>query len=99
MNQEIICTDKPVQSAKGQKAEKRICHRPRQFKGARILIGWENSTIDCILRDITDAGARLQLSFQFCVPNKFDLVVVRANDKFGCEIVWRQGNDIGVKFV
>ena len=81
------------------KIEKRRCHRARRFKGGRIVVGRGNATIDCIIRDMTETGARLRIDSQLGVPKLFDLVAVSANHEFKCEIAWRCGFDIGVRFI
>jgi len=100
MKQEtVIASSTLILGTQGTKDEKRACHRPRQFKGGSIIIDWENSTIDCIIRDMSDAGARLRIASQLGVPNLFDLVALSANNEFKCEVVWRRGFEVGVKFV
>ncbi len=78
--------------------EHRISVRRRVFKGGKITFVGRAAAIDCFIRDISDAGARLKVESSVGIPDSFDLQL-----EFGvirsCEAVWRQATQIGVRFV
>jgi hypothetical protein len=51
----------------------------------------------CVLRDISDSGARMVVMTED-IPEEFDLVLSQLN-KRRCAVVWRNGKEIGVKFI
>jgi hypothetical protein len=54
---------------------------------------------DCMITDMSKTGARL-FADGVEVPDQFDLLI--SGDKGvrrGCQVVWRLGGEIGVKFV
>ena len=55
---------------------------------------------DCMISDISDHGARL-FAEGIEIPNQFNLLI--DNDERGlrrqCQVVWRLGYEIGVKFI
>ncbi|MEM7300443.1 MAG: PilZ domain-containing protein [Pseudomonadota bacterium] len=78
--------------------DRRVARRTRQLKSGRMIFNDASSTLDCTIRDATREGARLQLDASHRVPKVFDLVWVQRGSARRCEVVWRGGNQIGVKF-
>ena len=66
----------------------------------RAFVYFENkgSAIDCIVRDISDTGARLQfsklLNFSECVH----LHIPAKGQSFRARVAWHDGDEIGVAF-
>ncbi len=78
--------------------EKRRFHRRRVLKGAQISFRGLRAAIDCIIRDITEQGARLAVESPVGVPDQFELVQSGAAPRF-CRVVWRKATQIGVEFI
>jgi PilZ domain len=78
--------------------ELRCVHRQRLFKDGRIVIhrGW--SLIDCAIRDASDSGARLSVKPQSELPQTFELLYVTEEKLVPCELRWRRGDRLGVRF-
>ena len=54
------------------------------------------SAVGCVIRDVSDGGARLDVQGTGILPPVFDLL---AEDGFRtCEVVWRSGDEVGVTF-
>ncbi len=54
--------------------------------------------VPCLVLEISLTGALLELQPECGVlPNEFDLCISRRDTK-GCEIVWRRGTRVGIKF-
>jgi hypothetical protein len=68
------------------------------LKGARIIFNERQSTLNCRVRDMTDGGARLDLSTQQLLPHEFDLQV-SGNLTRRCGLRWAHGNFVGVRFL
>jgi hypothetical protein len=55
---------------------------------------------DCLLRDISVGGARLQFEIMASVPRELSLRMPRGGKVHRhCEIVWQIRNEMGVRFV
>lgn len=76
---------------------KRHAHRKRTLKEARaILSDW--TVIDCTIRDLSDAGARLVFGNAFELPQEFRLLTVSTNMIVPVRLLWQRGASVGVAF-
>lgn len=73
--------------------------RRRTHFGARIALPFLPSETACLLRNVSDAGARIELSAAVPLPAQFDLVVDCRQRAYRAEIVWRAGDALGVRFL
>ena len=62
------------------------------------LITFGGGTVDCAVRNISRAGATLEVASQLYIPNRFTLVVQADQLRRPCRIVWRNERRIGVVF-
>jgi len=76
------------------------CHRtaPRRrvFKAASIEFG--SSAVDCIVRNISETGAALDVNSPLYFPDRFTLAVHSDQLRQPCHVVWRRQRRIGVAF-
>ena len=70
--------------------------RRRSFKAGTI--GFGEGQIDCIVKNLSDTGAGLEVSTPLYIPEQFTLLVSSDDFKRLCQVVWRRGNRIGVVF-
>jgi hypothetical protein len=72
--------------------------RRRILKEGRIVIrrGW--SLINCSIRDTSRGGARLSVKPETVLPKEFDLLFVTEQLLVPCEIRWRRGERMGVRY-
>jgi PilZ domain len=76
--------------------ETRIAPRHRVMKPAKIEYGGDK--IACTVRDISETGAALEVTDQFGIPAKFNLIMPEDGLKLPCHVVWRRDYRIGVAF-
>lgn len=79
--------------------EQRRDHRRRVLKGATVAYNNRHCTISCMIRDISTGGARLSATSSVDIPDTFELIVELDGLEAECEVVWRYGKDIGVRFL
>ena len=72
--------------------------RLRSILGARIVFANGRSSMDCLIRDISPTGARLELSGASTIPERFTLLVPQKGKTFEATIKWRRGDEVGVVF-
>jgi PilZ domain len=54
----------------------------------------------CVVQDMSTSGAKLTVDDQNTLPAKLRLAFSRdARTGRNCEVVWRRGNTVGIKFV
>ncbi|WP_420887858.1 PilZ domain-containing protein [Bradyrhizobium yuanmingense] len=71
-------------------------HFRRILKGGQIVFG--SLSVDCIVRDISATGARIQARGPFWFPDSFVLAIASDGTSRPCHIVWRKDGQIGVAF-
>ena len=55
---------------------------------------------ECFVLDISPSGAKIVTDAEIEVKERFGLALVPAHQKRQpCEVVWRRGNNYGIKFV
>ena len=76
--------------------EHRKTQRRRTLKGAWILFNDGRSTISCIVRDLSEEGARLCVTSVIGIPSKF---VLHVDDlRRPCRVVRTMATELGVRF-
>jgi|tagenome__1003787_1003787.scaffolds.fasta_scaffold20810001_2 hypothetical protein len=80
-------------------AERRTDSRSRSFLGAKIVFNSRNSSMDCLIRNISPTGARLLLSSAVVIPDEFELQIPKQGRSFRARLAWRRADESGVQFV
>jgi hypothetical protein len=78
--------------------ERRKSPRFRVLKGATIIVGTAMA-IDCVVRNLTNIGARVQLSGAVNLPEIVDITFDGGRTFRPCRLVWRNSNEMGVEFI
>jgi hypothetical protein len=78
--------------------EKRDIPRLRTFKGGSILFGVA-VVIDCTIKNMSEAGAALEVQSHVGIPGEFVLLIQPERAKRTCRVIWRSAKRIGVQFV
>lgn len=73
--------------------------RRKAFKAG--VISYQNHSLsnDCIIRDMSDTGAKLRFEKRTIVPDKFTLIIPVDGKKVDCQVRWRNDIELGVEFV
>ena len=77
--------------------ENRATTRLRTLKGAAIRFG--TTSIDCVVRNISEGGAALEVGTPVGIPDRFALYFKPDMVKRDCLVTWRNAERIGVRFV
>jgi hypothetical protein len=78
--------------------EARRAERIRSFLRARIIFNNHQSTIDCVIKNISKTGAKIELDNAMSIPDAFELEVPQKGRTFQARLSWRDRNSIGVAF-
>jgi hypothetical protein len=76
---------------------RRAARRNRTLKKATIIFNGGFSAFDCIVRNLSETGAMLQLS-ALGVPTHFELRMDAATSRRPCTVRWRAESALGVSF-
>jgi PilZ domain len=76
--------------------EHRVKPRRRVLKAGSISFG--GGAIDCTVRNISDAGAALEVVTPLYIPDRFKLIVQSEGLNRACHIVWRKEKRMGIVF-
>jgi hypothetical protein len=88
----IIMTDQIIS------IERRKVGRPRTFKLGRIVFNGSSSGIDCVIRDLSEAGAQLGIPAYAHLPDRFRLHLLSDGATVPVRFAWRRGDRLGVSF-
>ncbi|MDR7039110.1 MULTISPECIES: PilZ domain-containing protein [Methylobacterium] len=80
-------------------SENRKEARQRVFLKGRIIFNNNASSMDCLVRDLSSAGARLALSETTTLPEMFDLYIPQKERTYRAHLRWRRPDGIGITFV
>ena len=77
--------------------ERRKNSRSRVLKSAKLILG-SSSVIDCVVRNLTNVGARIQIPSTTDLPENMDMTFDGGRSLRPCRIVWRTLDETGVEF-
>lgn len=78
--------------------ERRALVRHKTFIKGRIYFNNRLSSMDCIVRDVSEKGARLQISESVALPDTFELYLPNKDEHFRAQAQWRKGDQLGVSW-
>jgi hypothetical protein len=79
-------------------SERRRSNRHKSFLRGCIYFNNRRSAFDCLIRDISDQGARLIFSDTVSIPDVVDLYIPQKEQTLRARVEWRQATEIGVAF-
>jgi hypothetical protein len=85
-------------AAAPRRGKERATARQRHNLAGRIIFNNGRSSFDCIVRDISQEGARLAVAHPPSVPEEFELALAGQAKRTHAEIRWRRADTIGISF-
>jgi hypothetical protein len=77
----------------------RMAPRRRVLKSGIAASNDRRLTVNCTVRDLSDTGARLRVEGSMTVPDTFELLIPLDGLEASCQVVWRKGGEVGVRFL
>ena len=68
------------------------------LKAGKIMFNRRLNVVDCIVRNMSDGGACLQVEDAGWLPKQFDLTIPIDGIKRVCRVAWRSSNRLGVAY-
>ncbi|MFQ3458412.1 PilZ domain-containing protein [Bradyrhizobium sp. UFLA01-814] len=78
--------------------DRRQSVRDKVFYGAVAEINERGSTMDCVVRNISEGGACVEFGDAVHLPEEINLSVARKGRSFLARLIWRQANKVGLAF-
>ncbi|MBR1160416.1 PilZ domain-containing protein [Bradyrhizobium elkanii] len=78
--------------------DRRQSVRDKVFYGAVAEINERGSTMDCVVRNISEGGACVEFGDAVHLPEEMNLSVARKGRSFLARLIWRQANKVGLAF-
>jgi diguanylate cyclase (GGDEF)-like protein len=72
--------------------------RGRTLLAGKIVSDFGQSSIDCVVRRISDHGATLTIESPLGIPNRFHLVIPHEGPPRPAKLVWQSGKELGLEF-
>jgi hypothetical protein len=78
--------------------ERRKRPRSRVLKSAKLVLA-KSSVFDCVVRDLSKIGARIEIPNAIDLPEKLDMAFDGGRFTRACRLVWRKLTRSGVEFL
>ena len=80
-------------------SERRLAKRWHTVLAARITPSSRSKSIECIVRDLSDTGARVYFADTSEMPPEFELEIPSRGLKVRSRLMWNRGANHGVMFL
>ncbi|HRF10115.1 MAG TPA: PilZ domain-containing protein [Xanthobacteraceae bacterium] len=78
--------------------DRRLKPRNRTFLQGRVFYNNRRQSADCIIRELTEEGARLSFTDPVGLPHAFELNIPNRDQTLRVETIWNHGIEVGVRF-
>jgi hypothetical protein len=78
--------------------ERRRSVRNRSFLRGCLYFNKRRGSLDCLIRDLSDSGARIIFSDSVSVPDVVELYIPQKERTVRARVQWRHGYEIGLDF-
>jgi hypothetical protein len=78
--------------------DRRKSRRDKVVFGGVAAVNERGATRDCVVRNISDNGARIEFGSAAGVSDQIALTVAKKARTYPSKIVWRRGNTVGLSF-
>ena len=78
--------------------ERRSASRQKSFLQGRIFFNNRRTSVDCLVRDFCQHGARLKFASMTATPDVVELYLPNKDESYRAKVQWRNGDELGVVF-
>ena len=78
--------------------ERRRHQRKRVYYGGMVAFNARNSTLDCVVRNFSQRGAKIEFENSTMLPDRVDFEIERRSLSCRAQLVWRDQNTAGLMF-
>jgi PilZ domain-containing protein len=77
----------------------RKARRKRTLLSGKLAYGAGAFSIDCVISDLSETGARVQVQPGATIPEQIYLIHLRARTAYQAKVAWRRGDFAGLEFL
>lgn len=77
-------------------ADRRLAPRLKTLLTGILVFDENNTTMDCLVRNLSAYGAKIVLADAFRLPDEFKLKVPHHDQTHRAKVIWRRGDDAGL---
>jgi hypothetical protein len=70
----------------------------RTLLAGKIISNYGQSSIDCVVRRISERGATLTTQSPLGIPSQFHLLIPGEGPPRPCKLIWQSGEELGLEF-
>jgi diguanylate cyclase (GGDEF)-like protein len=79
-------------------SEHRLMPKGRTLLAGKVISNFGQSTIDCVVRRLSDHGATISVESPLGVPRQFQLVIIDEGIPRPCKVAWQSDKELGLEF-
>ncbi|MBS1167482.1 MAG: hypothetical protein H6R00_3507 [Proteobacteria bacterium] len=79
--------------------DRRSERRGRTYLGGQVAFNNRWSTFDCLVRNMSQSGARIEFARPVMVPDEFDLLIPLRGNSRRARVVWKEATALGISFL
>jgi hypothetical protein len=79
-------------------AERRNSRRSKSFLRGFVYVSRKRGALSCLIRDLSDKGARIIFSDTVTLPDVVDLYIPQREQTIRAQVSWRRNDEIGLAF-
>jgi two-component system cell cycle response regulator len=83
---------------KQEKTDNRRLRRSRVFLHGKIVFDNGGVSSDCVIRDLSEAGAKVRLPAEMAVPHQLYLIETRRGLAYVARVTWARDAELGLEF-
>ena len=78
--------------------ERRISRRSKSFLQGFVYVSRKRGALACLVRDLSDKGARIIFSDTITLPDQLELYIPQRDQTLRARVTWRRNDEIGLAF-
>ena len=80
-------------------SERRGSRRSKSFLRGFVYVSRKRGALACLVRDLSDKGARIIFSDEVTLPPEVDLYIPQREQTLRARVQWRRSDEIGLAFI
>jgi hypothetical protein len=78
--------------------ERRSSRRSKSFLRGYVYVSRQRGALSCLIRDLSEKGARIIFSDNVTLPDAFELYIPQRDQTLRAKVRWRHKDEIGLAF-
>jgi uncharacterized small protein (DUF1192 family) len=79
--------------------ERRNARRSKSFLQGFVYVSRKRGALACLIRDLSDKGARIIFSDTVTLPDMLELYIPQREQTLRAKVHWRRNDEIGLAFI